>query len=114
MSTGPVASCGVLPVSDSPPTTPPPRARHTGGNTRDTRSTRDTPRRGRATIDDKLRESLVDTYQMLGLALITIAMPGEDQGLAATGVMVTESRGRSGGRMARCGRQESEGEKRTP
>jgi hypothetical protein len=62
----------------------------TGGNTRDTRSTRDTPRRGRATIDDKLRESLVDTYQMLGLALITIAMPGEDQGLAATGVMVTE------------------------
>lgn len=92
---GPAVSCGVPSMRetfnvDTGETSPRETSDRPQTN-RDTRSTRDTPpRKGRQTIDDKLRVSLVDTYQMLGLALLTIAMPGDDTGLQATAVMVTE------------------------
>jgi hypothetical protein len=69
---------------------PPEAPRETRDKSYSRDSPRTAPRKGRATIDDKLRESLSDTYQMLGLAIITIAMPTDDEGLAQTGVMITE------------------------
>lgn len=83
------------PRPDTPPTpSRPPR-------TRRGRARRDTPAgagatappkpASRRTTDDKVRESLTGTYQMLGGTLASIGMVKQDSGLAGTGVAFINS-----------------------